>query len=340
MIEIDGSFGEAGGQILRTSLSLSCLLKKPFRIYNIRKGRKKPGLMPQHLIAVNSAAAITNAEVKGAFAGSLELSFNPNNVKPGDYVFDIGTAGSTSLVFQTLILPLSFALSESKITIKGGTHVPFSPAFDYVKEVFLDALKPLGINVLARINRHGFYPKGGGEVEYFIKPCKRPLDSIELLNRGRLIAVQGVSAVCNLPLDIAKRQRDAFMDKTQGIKCGMQTLDVTGFGKGTYVFAKAVYEGAIAGFSSLGEIGKRAEAVGEDAAREFIEHDHSGASLDPHMADQILPYLAVANGDSAFSTSRITEHLRTNIFIISKFADASMSIGQDGIITAKGACIT
>jgi RNA 3'-terminal phosphate cyclase (ATP) len=200
VIEIDGSYREGGGQILRTSLSLSCLFRKPFRICNIRKGRKKPGLMPQHLTAVRAAQLISNADVIGDVTGSTELSFSPSEVKNGDFSFDIGTAGSTSLVLQTLIPPVVFSnishdpflstllkrgkvgLPKEKITftLKGGTHVPFSPSFHYLDGVFAPFLTMIGIRIELSIESHGFYPKGGGKVraEIFLPKNIRPLKAL------------------------------------------------------------------------------------------------------------------------------------------------------------------
>src|SRR4030066_1037453 len=190
MIEIDGSFGEGGGQVLRTSLSLSCLLNKPFRIFNIRKKRKKPGLMPQHLMGIRSLKLISNARVTGDSQGSIELLFEPGEVKAGDYFFDIGTAGSTSLLLQAIILPLIFANNTSSLTLKGGTHVPFSPPFHYISGVFIPILNKLGIEVGAKIESYGFYPKGGGKVRVEIMPSGR-IKGVSFLERGGIKKLGG-----------------------------------------------------------------------------------------------------------------------------------------------------
>jgi len=335
MVEIDGSFGEGGGQILRTSLSLSSLLGKPFRIYNIRKGRQRPGLMPQHITSVRAAAEISRAEVRGDAKGSLELSFSPKDVRPGEYRFDIGTAGSTGLVLQTLLPPLVFSGGESTLTITGGTHVPFSPPFHYISEAFIPLLGRLGIEVEAQIEACGFYPRGGGEIRVSVKPCRK-VRPIALTERGELLGLKGVSAVGNLPLSIAVRQRDALLGRIEGFAADVEAAEVKALGQGTFVFLRADYEGAICGFSSLGERGKRAEKVGEEAASEFLEHHRSRACLDPHMADQIAVYLALAGGESAFTTSRITEHLRTNLHVIEKFMEVKYDIALPYNVTIKG----
>ena len=206
MIEIDGSLGEGGGQILRTALSFSCHLNKPFRIFKIRAKRKNPGLMHQHITCVRAAQLIAGAEVRGDSIGSSEFIFIPREVKSGHYNFDIGTAGSTSLVLQTVLLPLCFADCESSIKITGGTHVPWSPPFHYLQDVFLPFLKTAGIDVYLDIEKWGFYPKGGGLIKATIKPIKS-LMPINIEQRGIISALKGLSAVANLPLSIAERQK-------------------------------------------------------------------------------------------------------------------------------------
>ena len=312
MIEIDGSYGEGGGQILRTALSLSCLFKKPFRIFNIRKGRKKPGLMPQHLTCVRAAQLLSNAEVKGDQTGSTELLFLPGEVKGGDFFFDIGTAGSTSLVLQTLIPAIVFSKitnnppfppflkggergllkEKSTITLKGGTHVHFSPCFHYLAGVFANFLKKIGIEIRLTIESYGFYPKGGGKVRAEIFPAKH-VKPLNVMERGNILRLSGYSGVGNLPLSIAERQRKALMNSLmthgfteeqlvtppspsleKGGKGGfdIEILNVPTPGQGTFIFLQSESENSTAGFTSLGERGKRAEAVGEDAAMEFLNY--------------------------------------------------------------------
>jgi RNA 3'-terminal phosphate cyclase (ATP) len=395
MIEIDGSYGEGGGQILRTALSLSCLFKKPFRIFNIRKGRKKPGLMPQHLTCVRAAQLLSNAEVKGDQTGSTELLFLPGEVKGGDFFFDIGTAGSTSLVLQTIIPALVFSRGveipfkdsmenenppqspfakgglrgftgkvddggllkqKSTITLKGGTHVPFSPSFHYLERVFASFLKKIGIEIKLVIESYGFYPKGGGKVRAEIFPAKyvKPLNVME---RGNILRLSCYSSVGNLPLSIAERQRKALMNSlmTHGFteeqlvtppsplleKGGMEGFDIEILsvptpGQGTFIFLQSESENSTAGFTSLGERGKRAEAVGKDAAMEFLTYYYTNAALDPHISDQIVLYLSICKEESVFTTSRITQHLMTNLWVIGLFHQFHYSIegeiGKPGIV--------
>ena len=332
-IEIDGSFGEGGGQILRTALSLSCITGCPLKLFNIRKGRKKPGLMPQHITCVNAAAVITHAQVSGNEKGSTELTFRPGNIRPGDYMFDIGTAGSCSLVFQTLLPPLVFSGKPSNIIITGGTHVPFSPTYDYISNIFLPMLNRTGVAVESQIMRYGFYPKGGGRVSFRVNPVTT-IKGMKLTSRGTLLSVRGHSGVANLPISIAARQKMSVMQTLHPVEADIQLMEVPSEGQGTFVFLKSEYEYALAGFSSLGERGKPAEAVGKEAAEQLTAFNNSSACLDPHLADQMVLYLSLAHEDSSFTTSRITQHLITNLRVIEKFLNVRYEI--EGELHSEG----
>jgi RNA 3'-terminal phosphate cyclase (ATP) len=336
MVEIDGSYGEGGGQILRTALALSCLFTQPFRISNIRKGRRKPGLLPQHMTSVHVAQQISGAEMSGDHKGSTELTFSPRVVRSGDYAFDIGTAGSVSLVLQTIIPPLLRAGGKSTVTLTGGTHVPFSPTFHYLAEVFAPMLRRLGAEVRLHIDAYGFYPRGGGKVRVEVLPA-RGSESLRLEERGRLVKLFGVSAVGNLPLHIAERQREAALDELHGrlhhlrVPARIELLDAPGPGQGTFIFLRGEAEQCVAGFAALGAIGKRAEMVGAEAAQDLLAWYRSGAALDPHLADQLVLYLALADGESRFTTAAITRHLLTNLWAIGQFREISYRVeGQEG----------
>jgi RNA 3'-terminal phosphate cyclase (ATP) len=274
IITIDGSYGEGGGQILRTSLALSCVLGKPVRITDIRRGRRKPGLQPQHLTAVKAAAAVSRAEVTGAELSSTTLTFTPTGLPGGDYFFDVaekrGSAGSASLVLQTVLLPLSFSGRPSTVTVMGGTHVPWSPAFHYLKLVFLPMLSRLGLTIDLDIEQWGWYPLGNGKVTARVSPQKEFLP-LEAVDRGKLLSVTGISAVSNLPLDIAVRQRDQALTRLaqRGIDANIEIISAPSPGKGTFLFLLARSGNSAAGFDGLGAIGKRAEEVADEACRDL-----------------------------------------------------------------------
>lgn len=333
-IEIDGSFGEGGGQILRTALSLSCVTGHPLRLFNIRKGRRKPGLMPQHITCVNAAAMICDASVRGNEARSQVLEFIPGKVGGGTYVFDIGTAGSCSLVLQAVLLPLALADRESQLTIKGGTHVPYSPSYHYVSEVFIPMLERLGIRVEPQIKKYGFYPKGGGEVSFRIFSAGQ-IKGLNISERRGLRSLQGCSGVSGLPVSIAERQRNSMVEKVPA--ADIQVMEVPSPGQGTFVFLKAEYENALAGFSSLGKRGKPAEDVGREAVQQFEDFYNTSACVDPHLADQVLIYLSLAHENSSFTTSRITRHLVTNLQVIEKFLDIEYQV--EGELNKEGGVI-
>ncbi len=324
MIAIDGSHGEGGGQILRTALALAGLTRAPFRMFDIRRGRPKPGLAPQHLAAVEAARKISGAEVAGAARGSTELHFSPGAARGGQVVLDIGTAGSTVLVLQTIVPALLFAPAGSEIVLAGGTHVPFSPSCDYAAGVFAPALRRLGIDLRLSIESYGFYPRGGGRIRARLVPAKA-VAPLQAVARGTLRSVTGVSAVGNLPAAIAERQKASALAtigpalRDAGVRPDVRAASVSTPGQGTYVFLSAESDGAVAGFCALGARGKRAEAVGEEAARAFLDYLATDAALDPHLADQLVPYLAMAGGASEFTTSRVTQHLLTNLWAVGLF---------------------
>lgn len=340
MLKIDGSYGEGGGQILRTALSLSCLLKKPIEIYNIRKGRKVPGLQPQHITCVKAAKTISNAETEGDKVGSLNLIFSPGEVNGGDYSFDIGTAGSASLVLQAIFLPLGLTSTRSKVEITGGTHVPWSPPFHYLSNIFIPTIGRMGLRIMLWIDKWGWYPKGGGKVIAEIYPAKS-LFPLDLIKRGRILEIKGISAVSNLPLSIAERQKAEGLRilRENGFNADIELIDAPSIGRGTFFFLFAEYENSTSGFSSLGERGKRAEDVAKEACEEFLSFNSSGSTLDPRLADQIVPCLSLAKEESSFTISRITQHLLTNIWLIKQFLHVRIELkgreGEEGRVIVK-----
>lgn len=338
MIKIDGSFGEGGGQILRTALALASVLRKPFLIYHIRKGRKKPGLLAQHLTGVRAVAKITRAEREGEEFGSGRLLFRPKEILAGNYEFDVaeerGSAGAVTLVTQSILPILFFAGKESAVTLKGGTHVPFSPIFDYLNEVLLPTIKQLGYEARSEIKRYGFYPVGGGEINLKIKPISlSSFANISGTKRGELRSLKVVSRVANLPLAIAERQAKRVREKLEGdFKITEMIIETCeALSPGTYLFLKAEFSNALAGFSSLGERGKPAEKVGEEAVAEFLTYYQTEALFDPHLSDQVLIFFALLKEklreeNLFFTTSQITNHLLTNIWTIKNFLPLAIKL--------------
>lgn len=337
MIEIDGSYGEGGGQILRTSLALSVLAAKPVRIHRIRAGRKAPGLKPQHLMSAQAVAQICNGRLVGAALGATEVCFYPGRIQPGRYTFDVSrltaSAGSTSLIFQTVLWPLVFSGAASQITLKGGTHVPWSPPADYIRDVFIHAVAPMGIQVKMSILRRGFYPIGGGELEIIVEPSQIPLKPLRIEERGKLMHLRVISMAANLPLSIAKRQLDRTITRLteHGLTPQGKTQIVESLGKGTFCFILAEFEHVRAGFSALGEIGKRAEQVADEAVEAFLLFWNGQGALDRHLSDQVVLPMALADGESVATVAEVTDHLKTNLWATEQFLPVKFILKKDPI---------
>jgi RNA 3'-terminal phosphate cyclase (ATP) len=331
-LELDGSFGEGGGQILRTSLALSLLTGRPFRLVNIRAGRPKPGLQPQHLMSVRAAATIGQARVQGDTRGSTELTFEPGKVVPGSYRFDIGTAGATGLVLHTLYLPLALgAAAPSQLTLIGGTHVRTSPCFHFLQTTWRAYLELLGLHVSLRLARPGFYPRGGGLVEVHLQPAAR-LRGLRLRERGPVKA-SGFSAVAGLPEDIARRQARRAIQRLRqaGLKADIRE-EVWEDGPGTVLAVVLETTPVPALFFALGERGKRAERVADEAVDQALAYLKAApAAVDPHSADQLVLPLALAEGPSEYTTAEVTSHLLTNVAVIRRFLDREITCeGEEG----------
>jgi RNA 3'-terminal phosphate cyclase (ATP) len=326
MLRIDGLFGEGGGQVLRTALALSMVAGRPFCIENIRAGRKNPGLLRQHLTAVNAAAEVSQAEVTGAAIGSRELTFVPGRVVPGDYSFAIGTAGSTTLVLQTVLPALLEAAGPSRLILEGGTHNPFAPPFDFLARAFLRLLNRAGPKVNAELERPGFYPAGGGRISVTIEPAS--LSKLDISSRGEVKAKRATSIVANLPISIAERELKVIARKMSWPQDWMNAELANGSaGPGNVVTIEVESENVTEVFTGFGERGVRSEAVAEKVVQEARRYLGSEAAVGEYLADQLLIPAAMARGGS-FTTLPLSRHTTTNIEIIKRFLDVRIETSQ------------
>ncbi|RPJ02883.1 MAG: RNA 3'-terminal phosphate cyclase, partial [Chloroflexi bacterium] len=312
MIHIDGSTGEGGGQVLRTSLALSILTGQEMRITRIRSRRSKPGLMAQHLQSVQAAASISGAEVEGARLGSSDLVFKPGPARAGRYDFEIGTAGSTSLVLQTIFLPLSLAGGSSQVAITGGTHNPHSPVFHYLDMQWMPFMRQMGCEAALTMERAGFYPPGGGKVRAVIK--RGALRPVDIIDRGDLVRIRGISGVARLDMEIATRQKHQALRRLEPLHrdVKIKTIELEAASPGTFLLVMAEFERSQCCFVSLGERGKRAERVADEAVDGLEACLRSSGAVDPFLADQLLLPMALTEGTSSLSTGQVTGHLITN----------------------------
>ena len=320
MIIIDGSFGEGGGQILRTSLGLSAVTGNSFKINNIRANRNKPGLMKQHLASVNAAAEICSADVEGNFIGSKELSFRPGKASGGKYIFRIGSAGSTTLVLQTILPVILNSAEDYEIIIEGGTHNPFSPPFDFLKDSFCGILNKMGFKIDVEIIRHGFYPAGGGCIKAVIKK-HTALNCLEL-NDSSINKIEAVSIIANLPYKIAESEIKIIANDFNLKKEDYRTSIVNSDGPGNAVILKAVNNDLTNTFTAFGEKGIKLEEVCENLKTQVNSFFVSGACADEHLQDQLLIPMAFAGG--SFTTLKPSLHTLTNIDVIKKFIDINI----------------
>lgn len=335
MFEIDGSLKSGSGTILRLSVAFAAISGKSLRIYNIRQNRPQPGLRPQHLEAVLTAAKLCDAEVKGATLSSKELSFSPREIKGGNFEAQIGTAGNIPMLLLT-VLPIG-AVSKDAVRIhvtKGGTDTSNAPTINYLRNVFLKALSKMGIDASIEVHRYGYYPKGMGEVTLAVKPAsqKRP---IRLQNFGSIKTVKGISTCTFLANQrVAERQANAAREylSSRGIASDIQILNDTSnpIQKGSSIVLWAETDGAsILGADSIGELGKPSEVVGREAAEKILSEIQAKSTADVHLADMLIPYMALAQGTSLFFTRTISDHLNSNIWLAEKMLDARFAIAKE-----------
>jgi RNA 3'-terminal phosphate cyclase (ATP) len=324
---IDGSRGEGGGQILRTSLALSMITGRPFRIHNIRANRPKPGLRRQHMTAVRAAATVSGATVIGDEVDSREVTFAPQNVQPGDYHFDVGSAGSTLLVLQTVLPALMLADAPSTLTLEGGTHNFGAPPFPFLSKTFLPLIARMGPRVDLVIDRAGFAPRGGGKARVHITPAAK-LNRIEILDRGPVRRRLAVSTIAGLPRDIAERELNVIA-RTCDLRPDELRIDELppDQGPGNLVHIEAESDHLTEVFTAFGARGKRAEDVAREAARDakrYFDHD---VPVDEHLADQLLLPMALA-GAGAYLTGPLSLHSTTNIETIRQFLDVPITVEE------------
>lgn len=353
MIEIDGAYGEGGGQIIRTAIALSAISNVPVRIFNIRQNRPNPGLSPQHVNAIGALAQMCDANVTGVTKGSTCITFAPSVINGGKYYVDIGTAGSISLLLQC-VLPVAIAISARigasgygggcvdvdnssvpvSITVRGGTDVRWSPTIDYMKHVTLAALSKMGVECNIEVMHRGYYPRGGGCVKLDVHPSKlHGFDYVQDVMASAADIVYGISASSKLPWHVPKRQRqsaidvlaDAGYDADVDVECG----DFTSIGSSITLWS------GFMGSSALGEQGLPAEKVGALAAMGILAELKSKASVDCHLADQLIPYMGLCRAGS-FIVQELTGHTKTNIWVVEKFLDVHFDIehvdGDSGLI--------
>lgn len=329
MIVIDGSYGEGGGQILRSAVALSVITRKPIEVRNIRAKRSNPGLRPQHVAAIKILAKISDAEVHNLEVGSRIIRFIPKQVNVKNIRFDIGTAGSITLVLQSLIPAISLSNNHAEIELVGGTDVKWSPTIDYFRYVLRDAYKAIGIEFDLEVIKRGYYPKGGGIVKCIIKPAR--LKAAEFTSDYR--PEPKIVSICSmLPKHVAERQIAAALARLEkeGIICNKYSLSLArslSAGSSILVYSASDY-GVYIGGDAIGEKGKPAEKVGQEAAEKFLKPYNSNASIDKYLADMLVLPLSLADSRSRFIVNEMSKHLETNLYIVKSIVNCRYSIDK------------
>jgi RNA 3'-terminal phosphate cyclase (ATP) len=327
MLSIDGSYGEGGGQILRTSLALSLITGRPFRVFNVRARREKPGLQRQHLTAVTAAAAIGTARVEGAHIGSKEFTFEPGAITPGEYKFSIGTAGSTMLVLQAVLPPLLLADAPSLLLFEGGTHNIMAPPFEFIRKSFLPLVNRTGPTVTVELQRYGFYPPGGGRFNVYVEPASE-LRRLDLLERGAILSERARALCVNLPAHVGERELAVASEQLGWTPDQLQLETSTNaISPGNVFTVEIASETLTEVFTGIGERGVPAERIASRAIHEAKRYLDAGAPVGCHLADQLLIPMALARGGS-YVTQTPTPHTTTNIEVIKKFLPVEITTTQ------------
>jgi RNA 3'-phosphate cyclase len=327
VLELDGSYGEGGGQILRNAVALSIIKKQPIKIFNIRAKRPNPGLRPQHLTAINCMGVLCNAEIDGLELESPTLTFTPHEIQPDTYKFDIGTAGSITLIFQACILSSLDTATPITIKLIGGTDVRWSPSCDYFKHVFLPLLQQFGIQVKITLEQRGYYPKGGGVATLVINPTPQ-LKSVSFPQNTSYKQIKGIINIANLPEHIAPRMKHAAIQTAvkYNLRSSIDIEQTTTLSPGTGITLWSASKNSILGSTMLGERGTTAEKIGETVMNQLLKEITSGATLDPYAIDQILPYMILAEKPVECYVTEVSNHTRTNMWLLNQFFDVSFEI--------------
>jgi len=320
LLQIDGSYGEGGGQILRYATALSAITKKPVEIKNIRANRPNPGLRAQHLTAISCIKSICKGAVEGLSIGSSKVTFLPGEIQPGEYKFDIGTAGSITLVFQACILSSLNTTKPITIKLTGGTDVKWAPTWDYFIHVFLPLIERMGVKIEARLIKRGYYPKGGGEAELTIHPAKK-LKSLKLDNKQFFNKIDGIIHIANLPDHIGKRIKHAAIKESvkNNIRCYIEMDNTTSLSPGTGITLWSKSNQTVLGSTFLGERGVTSEKIGRNAATHIINEITKGATIDIFAIDQIHPYMVLAQEESICLVRELSNHTKTNMWLLKQF---------------------
>ncbi len=332
MIEVDGGHGEGGGQLIRMAVALSALTETPVRIVRIRAGRPSPGLAAQHVTAINAVAGLCGAEVTGVSVGASSIEFRPGKLAPGRFSFDVGTAGSVTLVMQALLPVAAAAPGAVQVRLIGGTDVRWSPPIDYFNRIFLPLLRRLGARAEVEVLRRGYYPRGGGIVEAVIDPT-RSWSSLGESESGEIGRVRGIAHVSNLSEDVPKRMKHAALRRLHGIpdvkveERVYQGEEAIGQGGALVLWAET--KSSFLGADSLAERGKPSERIGEEAAVSLRSEIEAQATLDVHAGDQLLVYLARADGPSRFRVRAVSGHMETMMWLIPQFLSCRFAVVRE-----------
>ena len=335
MLQIDGSYGEGGGQILRYAAALSVFTKKPVEIINIRARRSTPGLRPQHLIAISCMKTLCNAKTDGLSIGSSKLTFSPGEIQPGEYRVDVGTAGSITLVFQACILSALQTTKPITIKITGGTDVKWSPSWEYFTNIFLPLLQKMDMKIDAKLIKRGYYPKGGGEALITIFPTKK-IKCLQIDKKGEFNKIKGIIHTSNLPSHISKRMKHAATQQAvkNNIQSSIQIDESSSFSPGVGITLWSKSDSSILGSTIIGEKGTPAEQLGKTAVSQLVKEINAEATIDIFAIDQILPYMAIGDDASVCRIRHLSSHTETAMWLLKQFLDVEFQMTkQNGSIS-------